>query len=828
MRKSAERQTISARILAGLMVSIVALIGANAWAEGISADVIETENGQILLDNFRLPGESPQSVAQEKISSKASKREALQLEIRDLETIEKDRALLDEARNQIDNSLSCEAQIKNIRGYYKGRYTDVLRVQSLLSSENVDLGSTGCDGRIGGYTLNALGSKACDVVAASEPRFTSNCSMIETKLERPSGAVGGMEKSGTNQYIWTEAESRMLDIFDLLNEKSGDADDRVGELRKTLDDPLAIESLDRVVKYVKEGQVSMAQIQGWSLPRDSQIQLDAKTILNEKLINTAFPTQAVFEDAVCDYLNNRIYDNSVEWEAVVVPEAEQKIKKSEGRCGNAARPSYLTLLSEITAKQQPPIENTVDYANDDCGCAQPQDSAAIYGLYPFWLQKEVIDAKDESNGNEASGGTPFDFSLYNKIEFLAGSLTASVNTGVHFELEDNNLDKNNHRALFVNESNRHLSEVEMLIFVEPLALSKLEELKEPERLALAKGIAKRFFDDNFSGVTFWLPVVGESEDKLIVDNHVSEFAKLVSALRSEIGENEVTSGFNLAKLIPSIIPSAFAKEVTADEEKKQLDLAIQRRENLRPAINMMIAGTFEQSTRTMDHFRTLIHRAYAAPPSVIDKQLVFLTQPTTDNKKNLREYIENSFSGSSRRNALRKIVPLTLPTPIIPGRPTGDFDEDLTKNQMFSDLNYYEDNFAGTGTWGMSLVAENSDSMPSLVKSVFDKGHTSNTLQFCDYICPRRGLILPILGALSLALLGFVLAQQVDCSLRAKLSRFDKPVFGSGLALIALWYLFVSCVPTWESYRYTMMIVVGVLMLISVWVWMVRRGRVDP
>ena len=576
---------------------------------------------------------------------------------------------------------------------------------------------------------------------------------------------------------------------------------------------------------LSQNKISLLELHGWVQSPDRATQVDVKSILNQKLTDTAFPTQSVFEDAVCDYLNNRKFDSSIEWMGNVNTDSNDVPESLEGLCGYSKKPPYLNLLSQLAYKERPPIDRAVDYTNNDCGCAQPQDNAAIYGLYPYWITQELENSSDNSEQSE-SPKSSFDFSLYNKVEFLVGSLIATRTNDIQLQLDDNNLNRNNSRVEFANESNRHLSEVEMLIHIDQAAFTGLSLMSAQRRILLAKQIAKIFSDDGFSGITFWLPVL--DDDSLKTEERLLHFVNLISSLREEIGESTGRKPAMLANLIPSIIPKLFAAEDTADDEKKQLDLDIQRVENQRPPINMMIAGTFDQYTRSMKHYKNLIRRTYAGPATVIDKQLVFLTQPTTKNKKRLREYIETTYSGSSRRNALRKIVPLTLPVPIVPGRATGDFDEDLVKNQMFSDLNYYEDNFAGTGTWGMSLVNSGTSSMAALIKSVFDQGHTSSAIKFCDYVCPRRALIAPVLALLSLGLLGFLLVQKANCFLRKNLMRFDRPAFATGLVLIALWYLFVSCVPTWEPYRYTLMMAVGLMLLALVWMWIVRKGRVDP
>ncbi len=109
--------------------------------------------------------------------------------------------------------------------------------------------------------------------------------------------------------------------------------------------------------------------------------------------------------------------------------------------------------------------------------------------------------------------------------------------------------------------------------------------------------------------------------------------------------------------------------------------------------------------------------------------LVLLQEPTTHEKKRLRQNIENTLHGEQRKSLLRHVVTIL------------SFDGH-SKDQLNDDIIYAKDNFGGIGFWMQADVANNNEAhsavSAALQENYLDIGKGGSNSVICKLTCLNR------------------------------------------------------------------------------------------
>ncbi len=341
-----------------------------------------------------------------------------------------------------------------------------------------------------------------------------------------------------------------------------------------------------------------------------------------------------------------------------------------------------------------------------CGCVLDDLSGEVYGFYPYWL----ADGKKQT----------LSFDVFTRIGYYAVSFDGKGKI-----VEPHNW--SNEKGRFLNEARLHRTDVDLVVYkkwstfleeykrnntiVESAAKSIVDMVNEE----LTQGIfnvAKPFLSLGNSsipsmgdGITLYLdenPLRGSESGKL--------FEKFIKKLRAEIKDQKHRLKLNV------IVPmETFGKPDTNTQYLTRLIPEVSEND--------------EENFKAQDY---------------VDLFIVFLTEPTTQAKKKLRQTVENLFvdsgagpaiRGIQRRNLLRKLVPVITYHP-----------NNLDKDQLEADLTYSEDNFAGIGFWPIPVdkpKAEGGVNLAEMLKEDYTRSgglrsvqSTTSMLKFFQYVKP--------------------------------------------------------------------------------------------
>ncbi|WP_188418901.1 hypothetical protein [Oxalicibacterium solurbis] len=389
-------------------------------------------------------------------------------------------------------------------------------------------------------------------------------------------------------------------------------------------------------------------------------------------------------------------------------------------CSDAQLKEAAAAVDKVDAMYQPSIESQarktplfdpavpVDWNGGNCGCVLDELAGTVYGFYPFWL---------------AGGKQQLDFSLLSRAGYVGLSFDERGNL-VHLnerpdgERADGMLD-----TQFVAAAHKHRTRVDWVLYKHDWNV--WASLGEAERRrgfdALADNVASFLntrLTDPVSRIIPYLslgataPVQGDGVT-LYFDNYptdtqsVTLFEQFIDRLLSKLGSKQQSHGINL--LLPRSAMLAGKGIYTPEHLVSLID---------------RIAGTepegWSWSTaqiRSRPHF------------------LVFLEEPTSESKKQLRLDIENALHGAAREKLLRQIVPVI------------EFDG-RSWQQLEDDVIYLKDNFGGIGLWPLSYrnataaadAAAPTNSVDQTLLQHYLKPGGDPDLLVCRIVCPNRWL----------------------------------------------------------------------------------------
>ena len=507
----------------------------------------------------------------------------------------------------------------------------------------------------------------------------------------------------------------------------------------------------------------------------------------KKLIGTNFPSPHALHSAVCDGLvayllkvRNAPKDmksSDLLHNAGFDPEITPELLHHFRACAEEGDDSLIDEAFLSTTMISPPPLKPLEFESVDCGCAAPRGpGVTLYGVYPYWRDDQP---------------TAFNYAYYHRVEYFAGVLRIRSDQPLRLFPTTTSLE-NAHR--FVARANRYQTSVDLLIRVWDEEIDQISDLDWSDVPNKVRDAAERF-----SGVTFWLPAPAYNRS---VGELYAQIEKLLRDVRAALPEDK--------------------------------------------RLNLMLTGSIHDADWVIDRLQPLVirHRldlesAEEQEGTTIDDVLVFLAEPTNDTKTGLRQLMERRFGGESRRTVIRKLIPLTTLEPNVPFELEPlDFPNNPTLDQRYADLTYYQDNFGGTGTWGLlPFVGKPHDETPvGGTEMLLDDVFPLDRPGYCAPICRERGVLLMflLLPLSVLAAMGFT-AHAVSCRVRQRIERMAHPgwikigALSALLGLVTAWALYLYCTEGWSAYgKWAVLAAAAVLSFLSLYWRELTVSRSEP
>jgi hypothetical protein len=453
-------------------------------------------------------------------------------------------------------------------------------------------------------------------------------------------------------------------------------------------------------------------------------------------------------------------------DAVGQPLAAKLDKLYEGaQCEEAETESMLATLSELyekykaslgeQARKQPRFNasKAIGWTGQSCGCVADQFEGQVYGFYPFWL---------------AGSNQQINFRLVNRIGYY----------GVTFDEQGTMRMANDGRAMseilatndsaqlaFIEVARRHRTKIDWVIHKTDWdAWGNSTDLKKRQVLETLSNNIVNFLDTKLNS---WRASI----------DPVLSFGLAGVPTRGD-GITLYFDGFprdeGSVALYSTFVEKLHARLFANGHE---LTIALRRGE-------MGKGGgihSYDSLLSVLDKSpkRKITFRLPGTPPTaqVLPKLLVFIEEPTSVTKKQLRAEIESNYHGENRVRILRQIMPVI------------EFGK-KDWAQLEDDMIYVGDNFGGIGFWPVTVNKVGKESAASVarasgVRSCDISKSVERCLEdfmqtkagyspfaFTNFICENRWILRFLVG---LSLLTLVIAMAVYyqyCHLRPKLERF--------------------------------------------------------
>jgi len=207
--------------------------------------------------------------------------------------------------------------------------------------------------------------------------------------------------------------------------------------------------------------------------------------------------------------------------------------------------------------------------------------------------------------------------------------------------------------------------------------------------------------------------------------------------------------------------------------------------------------------------------------------LVFLDEPSSQSKKDLRAVIEKNYHGEERLKILKKIVPIIT---------YDGHDEE----SLFDDILYCKENFGGIGFWPLPIGNnKHAADINGAIRKVFsiqykDMGAIKKTISLaCNFICPNRWAFRVSLDILIVALACFGLLYLISCKFRNFFNSSGKIFWifiGVLLLFIGLGLGLLYCDPYYKNLRegnwpLFFVIAIAIIMTVRQYIRKVRLTR---
>jgi hypothetical protein len=374
-------------------------------------------------------------------------------------------------------------------------------------------------------------------------------------------------------------------------------------------------------------------------------------------------------------------------------------------------------------------DKEINWTGGGCGCVLEDLSGVVYGFYPFWLAApEQEDERSEVNEEERETAIKgddhtqiIDFSVLSRIGYYAVSLDLHGhivdNEGKRIEFPTS--DKDDGKADFINVARDHRTKMDLVVYVDKW-----------------KWKVWRLFDwGTFQGVTDRIVAIITRKLTNRLINRVkpvitfgnkpvpSMWDGITLYFEGQGDGNNTDAGYFILTFIREL-----REKLNAAGEGPGLNILL----SMDAIVNGNGLFSFEVLERLIPD-KEKGEYGYE-DRNYVDYFLVFLGEPTTKSKKELRREIEDHFKGVQRKIMLRKIIPVITPT---------GHDE----QQLKDDLIYFKDNFGGVGIWPLPLItgqecedeeaAEIQTKRTQVINRNLKEGQAP-VLDICRFVCPNR------------------------------------------------------------------------------------------
>ncbi|MCK9193888.1 MAG: hypothetical protein M0P19_08455 [Nevskia sp.] len=409
-----------------------------------------------------------------------------------------------------------------------------------------------------------------------------------------------------------------------------------------------------------------------------------------------------------------------------------------------------------------------------CGCVLRDLSGEIYGFYPLWW----------------AGPKPrqIDFSLLNRISYFA----------LPFD-DDGNLPYPDLGAPgvsdFIRVAQQHRTQIDLTVY-----RNNWDFLRNRSEASLAYTIeqlskqAVELIDlplpDQASRAKAWLPFLGETPR--VGDGITLYFENLPSASGDPALHSTVQTF--LRKFLLALIT-----EMRKSNRPRALNIVIQDQQLLESNRFWTVESLYDTLRHAEDPW-IIDGRIdgdsvqYKSNTNITVRYLVLLSEPSSENKKVLRRFLEASpqLHGGDRRIFLRKVIPILA---------TGASD----LKQFSDDMAYFADNFGGTGFWPTPIADETGPAAHlDLVKTNFHPSESSRSLsteKLCGWTCPRRWPLRVIMELLILAGIISISLYGVSCRIRQLGKTYKACLLLGSAPTLMLGALLVQCDPQLQAVR---------------------------
>lgn len=452
----------------------------------------------------------------------------------------------------------------------------------------------------------------------------------------------------------------------------------------------------------------------------------------ENLKNITYETKDKFREAVREAVGNgNATENKIEllfgdYQSLIVQNARKKHKFDEKTKSNWKGKSN----------------------GGYCGCVSDDLGGIVYGFYPFWLASDVkkkVDEQTDSKGNkEDSKSQNIDFSLLSRIGYYA------LTFADYGEIEQMGNWSVNQADDFVKQAHRHRTKVDLIIYKNNWSKWLNKNSKDIQYIIIDKLITNivnlltmQLTDTRSKMIPYislfslprdpWDPISSfsikpvpgmgngltmnfdaKAEDK----KSIERFGFIIKKLKKKMREKKTRYTLNIMLMSPLEETVSIIKQI--EEKYGKIDVLLDEKVD---KLENNMSNKVKNNRIQM---------------KVVDFYLVFLNEPTTESKKQLRQKIENNFKGKFRKKVLRKIIPVII---------FDGYDE----QQLKDDIVYFKDNFGGVGFWPVPIINGDGDTkitdkiagkVNDTLKDFYrkDKGKTDDKAldEFCKWVCTHR------------------------------------------------------------------------------------------
>ncbi len=411
----------------------------------------------------------------------------------------------------------------------------------------------------------------------------------------------------------------------------------------------------------------------------------------------------------------------------------------------AAQPRVLDPLPRAA-----PAASAAWKADAGCDCVNVRERQTLYAIAPTW--QPGIDAE------------PLDYSLIHRLTAFGFSLPQLLQRKATPPGEDPDLKQ---RLAFIETARRHDTRIDLGIYHQDWRFLDDSLPQQRERYV------QRLLDDVPHQARLWLdaPLPGFAarwKAYLPGFGSVQRLGDGLTLYFDNTPSDEQSAAFrNFGEFYPQFVKHMADAMGESPQRSYSLNLLINL-EQIKTGGAMSVARLFEllkaveKPQEVNGRIVETSSDSYQRGSNVVLRFLVFLPEPSSDSKKQLRRLIEESpaLKGADRRIFLRSVVPLL----VLPQRNPQQYEDDVV---------YVQDNFDGIGFWPAPLIdSQISAEQRHTLRRVFVTDPPSSLSEaVCGVVCPNRWALRLLLELLLLAGLLTWVAFQWNCEWRAKYGR---------------------------------------------------------